>query len=102
MYKSKKQVGFARVISDYATYAYVGDVFVLYGYRGLGLGKFIMHCIMEHPALQGLRRWSLLTRDAHGLYSQFGFKPLKSPERHMELHDPEVYKSKQPKSRAIL
>jgi GNAT superfamily N-acetyltransferase len=91
VYSDRKQVGFARVISDYATYAYIGDVFVLEPYRGHGLGKWLIECIMQHPSLRGLRRWSLVTRDAHGLYKQFGFTPLKSPERHMELHDAEVY-----------
>jgi GNAT superfamily N-acetyltransferase len=85
------QVGFARVITDLATFAYLGDVFVLDSYRGRGLGKWLMECIMQHPALQGLRRWTLATRDAHGLYSQFGFTPLKTPERYMELHKPDVY-----------
>lgn len=92
IYKAGKQVGFARVISDFATYAYIGDVFVLEKYRGHGLGKVLMKCIREHPDLQGLRRWSLVTRDAHGLYSQFGFTALKSTERHMEIHNPNVYK----------
>jgi N-acetylglutamate synthase-like GNAT family acetyltransferase len=92
VYRARKQVGFARVISDFATYAYVGDVFVIDEYRGHGLGKLVMQCIIKHPALQGLRRWGLLTRDAHGLYSKYGFKPLKSPERHMEIHNPDVYK----------
>ena len=86
-------MGFARVISDFATYAYIGDVFVLESYRGHGLGKWLMECIMQHPALQGLRRWSLVTRDAHGLYAQFGFTPLKTPERYMELHRPDVYET---------
>lgn len=90
-----KQIGFARVISDYATFAYIGDVFVLESYRGHSLGKWLMECIVSHPRLQGLRRWTLLTRDAHGLYAQFGFMPLKRPERYMELHDPEVYKHHQ-------
>lgn len=85
------QVGFARVVSDFATVAYLGDVFVLQAYRGRGLSKFLMECIMQHPALQGLRRWILLTRDAHGLYKKFGFTPLKSAERYMELHRPDVY-----------
>jgi GNAT superfamily N-acetyltransferase len=85
------QVGFARVISDFATIAYVGDVFVLDTHRGRGLGKWLMECITQHPALQNLRRWILTTRDAHGLYSQVGFTPLKSPERYMELHRPDVY-----------
>jgi GNAT superfamily N-acetyltransferase len=88
------QVGFARVVSDFATVAYLGDVFVLESHRGRGLSKWMMECIREHPALQGLRRWILLTRDAHGLYSQFGFKPLKSPERYMERHDPDVYQAR--------
>ena len=90
-----KQIGFARVISDYATFAYIGDVFVLESYRGHGLGKWLMECVIGHPWLQGLRRWTLLTRDAHGLYARFGFTTLKRPERYMELHDPEVYKRDQ-------
>ena len=87
------QVGFARVISDRATYAYLGDVFVLESHRGRGLSKWLMECIVKHPELQCLRRWSLLTRDAHGLYSQFGFTPVKAPEWHMELHRPNVYET---------
>lgn len=85
------QVGFARVVSDFATVAYLGDVFVLESHRGHGLSKWLMECIMRHPALQNLRRWILLTRDAHGLYSQYGFTALKTPERYMELHRPGVY-----------
>jgi GNAT superfamily N-acetyltransferase len=88
---SGAQVGFARVVSDYATVAYLGDVFVLETQRGRGLGKWLMECIMRHPMLQNLRRWILLTRDAHGLYAQSGFTPVKSPERYMELHQPGVY-----------
>lgn len=91
IYTQGKQVGFARVVSDFATYAYLGDVFVLEPYRGRGLSKWMMECVRAHPLLQGLRRWTLLTRDAQGLYAQFGFTPLKAPERYMELHDPEVY-----------
>jgi N-acetylglutamate synthase-like GNAT family acetyltransferase len=87
------QVGFARVISDFATIAYVGDVFVLETHRGQGLGKWLMQCITQHPALQNLRRWILTTRDAHGLYSQVGFTPVKAPERFMELHRPNVYET---------
>ena len=86
-----RQVGFARVVTDFATVAYLGDVFVLESHRGRGLGKSLMECIMRHPALQGLRRWILLTRDAHGLYRKFGFTPLQSAERYMELHRPDVY-----------
>lgn len=88
---SGAQVGFARVISDFATIAYIGDVFVLDTHRGRGLGKWLMQCITLHPALQNLRRWILTTRDAHGLYSQVGFIPVKSPERFMELHRPDIY-----------
>jgi GNAT superfamily N-acetyltransferase len=88
---SGAQVGFARVVSDFATVAYLGDVFVLETHRGHGLSKFMMECVMGHPALQGLRRWILLTRDAHGLYQQFGFTPLTSADRYMELHRPDVY-----------
>ena len=91
VYEEKKQIGFARVISDFSTYAYIGDVFVLKPYRSHGLGKWLMECIMSHPQLQGLRRWGLVTRDAHGLYAQFGFTPLQSPERHMELFNADVY-----------
>jgi GNAT superfamily N-acetyltransferase len=87
------QVGFARVISDFATIAYIGDVFVLEMHRGQGLGTWLMECIVQHPALQNLRRWILTTRDAHGLYSRFGFTPVKAPERFMELHDPNVYET---------
>jgi GNAT superfamily N-acetyltransferase len=88
---SGAQVGFARVVSDFSTVAYLGDVFVLESHRGHGLGKWMMECIMQHPALEGMRRWILVTRDAHGLYQQFGFTPLKSAERFMELHRPDVY-----------
>ena len=90
---SGTQVGFARVVSDFATVAYLGDVFVLESHRGRGLSKWLMECIIQHPALQDLRRWILLTRDAHGLYSQFGFTPVKAPERYMELHRPDVYET---------
>jgi GNAT superfamily N-acetyltransferase len=88
---SGAQVGFARVISDFATIAYIGDVFVLDTHRSRGLGKWLMECITRHPALQNLRRWILTTRDAHGLYSQVGFAPVKSPERYMELHRADIY-----------
>jgi GNAT superfamily N-acetyltransferase len=87
------QVGFARVVSDFATVAYLGDVFVLESYRGRGLSRWLMQCVVGHPALQNLRRWILLTRDAHRLYSQFGFTPLKAPERYMERHRPDVYEA---------
>ena len=95
IYKQGEQVAFARVISDFATYAYIGDVFVLETFRGNGLGKWMMESIMQHPRLQGLRLWSLVTGDAHGLYKQFGFRQLSAPEKHMEVHDPEVYRRNQ-------
>jgi len=77
------QVGFARVITDYATFAYLADVFVLESHRGRGIAKQIMEAIANHPELHGLRRWHLVTRDAHSLYAQFGFEPIDAPERHM-------------------
>jgi GNAT superfamily N-acetyltransferase len=85
IYDGSLQVGFARVISDYATYAYICDVFILDDYRGKGLSKWLMQCIMQHSELQGLRRWSLVTRDAHELYRKFGFAQLQKPERYMEI-----------------
>jgi N-acetylglutamate synthase-like GNAT family acetyltransferase len=91
VYQEGQQVGFARVISDFTTYAYIADVFVVEKVRGKGVGKLLMREIRRHPDLQYLRRWSLVTRDAHGLYAQFGFQPVKSPERHMEIHDRSVY-----------
>ncbi|HLE30865.1 MAG TPA: GNAT family N-acetyltransferase [Anaerolineales bacterium] len=94
LYDGDKQIGLARVVSDFATYAYLADVYILEAYRGRGLGKWLMACVVGHPDLQGLRRWSLATRDAHGLYRQFGFTGLKIPERHMEILDPEVYKKR--------
>ena len=83
--------GFARVTSDRATVAYLGDVFILPAHRGKGLSKWLMESICAHPQLQGLRRWMLATADAHGLYAQFGFTPIKAPARWMEKHDPDVY-----------
>ena len=78
-----KQVGFARVVTDYAVFAWIMDVFILESHRGQGLGKMLMKHIMEYPALQDLRRWGLGTEDAHGLYKQFGFGPLTKPENMM-------------------
>jgi GNAT superfamily N-acetyltransferase len=86
------QVGLARFISDYATFCYVCDVYVLEEHRGMGLSKALMALAVEHPRLQGLRRWSLVTGDAHGLYRQFGFTALARPEGYMERFDPKVYK----------
>jgi GNAT superfamily N-acetyltransferase len=94
VYKGVQQVGFARVITDYATFAYLADVFVLEEFRGHGLATWLMECIVAHPELQGLRRWCLVTRDAHGLYEKFGFKKVPAPERWMEINDREVYARK--------
>ncbi len=91
VYSNEKQVGFARVISDKATFAYLCDVFVLTDYRGIGLSKWLLQTIKNHPELQGLRRWSLATADAHGLYRQFGFVPIDKPELWMGIYTP--YKS---------
>ncbi len=85
------QVGFARIITDKATFAYLADVFILPSHRGKGLSKRLMASIIAHPELQGLRRMVLATKDAHGLYQQFGFKALASPETFMELWKPNVY-----------
>jgi GNAT superfamily N-acetyltransferase len=88
VYDGKKQVGFARVITDHATFAYVADVFVLSSHRGNGLSKMLMEAIVSHPQLQGLRRWMLATHDAHRLYEKFGFKPIANTERWMEIFNP--------------
>ena len=81
------QIGFARVITDRATFAYIGDVYILDAYQGRGLGTWLMQTITAHADLQGLRRWSLVTRDAHGLYERFGFHPLADASRYMERND---------------
>jgi hypothetical protein len=78
------QAGFARVVSDHATFAYLADVFVLDAYRGQGLGNWLVECVLDHPELQSLRRWLLATRDAHSLYRRFGWVSLASPDRFME------------------
>jgi GNAT superfamily N-acetyltransferase len=91
LYREDEQIGFARVISDYSTIAYLGDVYVLPEFRGLGLSKWLMQTIMDYPDLQGLRRWILSTADAHGLYSQFGWKPVAYPGRWMEVYNRDVY-----------
>lgn len=85
LYLSGKQIGFARVITDGATFGYLADVFVDVAHRGKGLSKWLMQTIMQHPDLQGLRRISLATMDAHGLYEQFGFKPLNDADRFMQI-----------------
>lgn len=91
VYTGENQIGFARVISDYATFAYIGDVYILDEFRGRGLSKFLMETILAHPELQNLRRWLLATKDAHGLYAQYGFHDLKFPERWMEKPAPNAY-----------
>lgn len=85
------QVAFARVVTDRATFAYLADVYVLDAHRGQGLSKAMVAALHAHPELQGLRRWMLMTRDAHGLYAQFGWTPLADPALAMERHDPQVY-----------
>ena len=85
LYLAGKQIGFARMITDGATFGYLADVFVDANHRGKGLSKWLMQTIMQHPDLQGLRRISLATKDAHGLYEQFGFKPLNDADRFMQI-----------------
>ncbi|MDB6154016.1 MAG: N-acetyltransferase [Chthoniobacteraceae bacterium] len=94
-YNNARQVGFARVTTDFATVAYIGDVFVIPEHRGRGISKLLLQAILSHPELQGLRRWFLATRDAHGLYSQFNFQPLAAPELFMTIHHPDVYQQAQ-------
>ncbi|SHF51549.1 GNAT family N-acetyltransferase [Flavisolibacter ginsengisoli] len=91
LYYKNRQIGYARVITDYATIAYLGDVFIISEFRGQGLSKWMLDKLMNHPGLQGLRRWILLTRDAHMLYKKYGWTEIASPEKWMEKHDPGVY-----------
>jgi GNAT superfamily N-acetyltransferase len=91
VYKGENQIGFARVISDFATFAYLGDVYILDEFRGQGLSKWLMSVIVEFPELQNLRRWILATKDAHTLYQKFGFHALNFPERWMEKPAPNAY-----------
>jgi len=90
-FEGDRQVGFARVISDLTTFAYVSDVFVVESHQGRGVGKRLMAAIMAHPELQELRRWTLFTRDAHGLYRQYGFREPRYPERLMEVFNDDPY-----------
>lgn len=92
LFQNDQQIGFARVITDYTTFAYLADVFILEPFRGRGLSKWLMQVIIDHPDLQGLRRWLLFTRDAHGLYRQVGYTSLANPERVMERNFPDIYK----------
>jgi len=91
LYQGRDQIGFGRAITDYATFAYLSDVFVLPEYQGRGLGSWLVSCILAHPELQNLRRWTLATQDAHGLYEKHGFTPLKNPGWFLEINDPEIY-----------
>lgn len=91
LFHKEKQIGFARVISDFSTIAYLGDIYVLDNYRGRGLSKKLMDAVISHPNLQGLRRWILLTSTADWLYEKYGFKKVPNPEVYMELYDPRVY-----------
>lgn len=91
VYKGENLIGFARIVTDYTTFAYLGDVFILPEFQGAGIGKFLMETILAHPDLQNFRRWILATKDAHGLYEQFGFSALKHPERWMEKPAPNAY-----------
>jgi N-acetylglutamate synthase-like GNAT family acetyltransferase len=90
--EEERPIGLVRVITDYTTFAYVCDVFVLESHQGKGLGKWMMQCVRQHPELQGLRRWHLVTRDAHPLYRGVGFTALQQPERHMELYTADIHK----------
>lgn len=95
VYNEEKQIGFARLITDKATFAYLADVFILTEHRGKGLSKWLMQTIQDHPELQGLRRWMLGTKDAHALYEQFGWTVLSEEirPRFMQRHFPDVYKT---------
>lgn len=93
LFHNGKQIGFARIISDFSTIAYLGDIYVLDIYRGQGLSKKLMDAVIKHPNLQGLRRWILLTSTADWLYEKYGFRKLPKPELYMELFDPNVYKT---------
>jgi GNAT superfamily N-acetyltransferase len=93
VYHRGAQVGLARVVTDRSTFALLADVFILEQHRGKGLSKWLMRCVVGHQDLQGLRRLLLLTSDAHGLYSQFGFEPLGNPSRFMEMLRPDVYQT---------
>lgn len=95
LFHDSKQVGFGRVVTDRATFAYLADVFVVPAYQGRGLGKWLISCVLAHPELQGLRRWLLATLDAHGLYEQNGFVALRNPDLFMEIHDPDIYQRKE-------
>lgn len=91
--EDERQIGFARVVSDRATFAYLADVYVLASHRGRGLATWLTQCALAHPDLQGLRRWMLVTRDAHGVYRKVGFQDLAHPDRHLEIARPDLYRT---------
>ena len=93
LYRGDEQLGFARVVTDRATFGYLCDVFVETAHRGAGLGKWLVSCVLSHADLQGLRRLSLMTRDAHELYAPHGFRPMHDPTRYLEIHRPDVYRN---------
>ena len=93
LYRGDAQIGFARVVTDHATFGYLCDVFVESPHRGVGLGKWLVSCVLAHPDLQGLRRLSLMTRDAHELYAPHGFRPMPDATRYLEIHRPDVYRN---------
>ncbi len=101
VYEGDRQVGFARVVSDRATFAWVGDVFILDSHRGRGLGLWLMRCVLAHPDLQELRRWLLASTTARGLYARLGFAPLAAPERFMEIADRDVHRRQRARDAAI-
>ena len=92
LFYKDRQVGYSRVISDFSQIAYLGDVFILEEFRGQGHSKWLMEKVMTHPGLQGLRRWVLLTGDAHGLYKKYGWTSIANPDKWMEKHNPDIYK----------
>jgi GNAT superfamily N-acetyltransferase len=93
LFEGVRQIGFARVVTDCATFAYLCDVYVLEEYRGRGLGKWLMRELLTHPDLQGVRRFMLVTRDAHGLYEPLGFRSPENPARYMEIVKRDIYKT---------
>ena len=95
LYREGTQSGFARVITDRATFAYLCDVWIEQSVRGAGLGTWLLECVFAHPDLRGLRRFCLMTRDAHGLYAKFGFVPMPDPTRYLEINDRDIYQRPQ-------
>jgi len=93
LYRGQEQIGFARVVTDRSTFGYLCDVYVERAHRGAGLGKWLVACVLEHPDLKGLRRIALMTRDAHDLYTPFGFRSMAEATRYLEIHRPDVYKT---------